>query len=164
MAVTNFRFVHAADLHLDSPFVGLLEVDKDIASDLREATYRSFDRIVDLCLERGADFLLIAGDVYDSRDRSLPAQLRFRDGLRRLSGTGIPSFVVHGNHDPLDGWAATLEWSDLVYIFGGEKVTAFQWFLTAIPSGHSVQAFAGITALVIGTLGTAWYARRRWLS
>ncbi|MCH7593782.1 MAG: metallophosphoesterase, partial [Chloroflexi bacterium] len=90
----TFRFVHAADLHLDSPFVGLQEINDRVASELREATFRTFDRIVDLCLDRRADFLLVAGDIYDAGDRSLRAQLRFRDGLERLGDAGISSFVV----------------------------------------------------------------------
>jgi len=122
--VKPFSFVHTADLHLDSPFVGLQSVDDHVASTLRDATFHSFDRIVELCLERNADFLLVAGDIYDSRDRSLRAQLRFRDGLRRLSEEGVSSFVVHGNHDPLDSWAASLEWPERTHIFGGSAVTA----------------------------------------
>ena len=103
-----FRFVHTADLHLDSPFLGIQEVNEHVAGELREATFRTFDRIVELCLKRHVDFLLIAGDIYDSRDRSLRAQLRLRDGLRPLSEAGIPTFIVHGNHDPLDSWSATV--------------------------------------------------------
>ncbi len=122
--MTAFRFVHTGDLHLDSPFVGLQDIDERVARELREATFQTFDRIVALCLEGNADFLLVAGDIYDGRDRSLRAQLRFRDGLRRLSEAGISSFIVHGNHDPLDTWAATLEWPDGVHVFDGDSVTA----------------------------------------
>ena len=50
----------------------------------------------------------MAGDIYDGADRSLRAQLKFVDGLNRLDGAGIRSFVCHGNHDPLDGWEARL--------------------------------------------------------
>ncbi|MCH8815186.1 MAG: DNA repair exonuclease [Chloroflexi bacterium] len=120
----KFRFVHTADLHLDSPFVGLHEVDERVASELREATFSTFDRIVDLCQEKDADFLLVAGDIYDSADRSLRAQLRFRDNLRRLSDSGIPTFVVYGNHDPLNRWSATLEWPEQTHTFGGDEVTS----------------------------------------
>jgi len=115
-------FVHAADLHLDSPFVGLGEADGEVAEMLRGATFRAFENVVDLCINRSVDFLLIAGDVYDEEDRSLRAQLAFRDGLRRLADAGIHSFVVHGNHDPLEGWASSIEWPQGVHIFGGEKV------------------------------------------
>ena len=122
--MTAFRFVHTADLHLDSSFLGIQAVDEHVARELREATFRTFDRIVELCLSRHADFLLVAGDIYNSRDHSLRAQLRLRDGLRPLSEAGISSFIVHGNHDPLDSWAATLEWPERAHIFGGDAVAA----------------------------------------
>lgn len=118
-----FRFVHTADLHLDSPFSGISYVDERVAERLREATFQTFDNIVDLCIERAVAFLLVAGDVYDSQDRSLRAQLRFRDGLIKLSRAGIPSFIVHGNHDPLDSQLATLQWPDEVHVFGGDGVS-----------------------------------------
>jgi exonuclease SbcD len=118
-----FKFVHAADLHLDSPFSGITYINERVAERLREATFRTFDRIVDLCLEHAVAFLLVAGDVYDSKDRSLRAQLRFRDGLSRLSQVGIPTFVVHGNHDPMDSRLATIKWPERVYVFSGEEVS-----------------------------------------
>ena len=78
-----------------------------VAEQLREASLAAFDSLVDLCLERRAAFLVVAGDIYDGPERGLRAQLRFRDGLARLSAAGIPSFVVHGNHDPVEtGWSA----------------------------------------------------------
>jgi exonuclease SbcD len=139
--MTAFRFVHTADLHLDSPFLGLQEVSPDVASVLREATFLAFDRIIDLCLETGADFLLVAGDVYDSRDRSLRAQLRFRDNLRRLGEKGIPAYVVHGNHDPLNRWSATLEWPEQAHIFGGDEVTS----LPVVRDGETIASVYGIS-------------------
>ena len=99
----SFRFVHAADLHIDSPFSGIGEVDGRVATRLREATYEAFQNLVDLCINREAEFLVIAGDIYDGADRSVRAQLRFRDGLSTLAEKGIQTFVAHGNHDPLDG-------------------------------------------------------------
>ena len=110
-------FVHAADLHLGSPFVGVSEVSEDIAALLQRATFTAFENVVDLCIERRADFLLVAGDVYDGCDRSLGAQLAFRNGLRKLAEAGTRSYVVHGNHDPLDGWASSLEWPEGVHVF-----------------------------------------------
>ena len=114
----SFRFVHAADLHIDSPFSGIGDVDGRVATRLREATYEAFQNLVDLCISTDADFLVIAGDVYDGADRSVRAQLRFRDGLSRLADKRIQTFVVHGNHDPLDGWQSSISWPDGVHIFG----------------------------------------------
>jgi len=114
----NFSFIHTADLHLDSPFSGLRQVDGEIASLLKDATFRAFDNVVELALKNKVDFLLVAGDVYDAADRSLRAQLKFADGLKNLSDSGILSFVCHGNHDPLDGWSASLHWPEGAHIFG----------------------------------------------
>ncbi len=115
-------FVHAADLHLDSPFAGLGEVDAQLADLLKSATFQAFENVIELCMKRSADFLLVAGDVYDGADRSLRAQLAFRDGLRKLSEAGIRSFIAHGNHDPLDGWASSLQWPEGTHVFGGREV------------------------------------------
>jgi DNA repair exonuclease SbcCD nuclease subunit len=119
----NFSFVHAADLHLDSPLAALHVDNPDLFHILRSATFEAFDRVVQLCLDRRVDFLLVAGDVYDGVDRSLRAQVKFRDGLQRLHEAGIRSFVVHGNHDPLDGWSSTLEWPSGVHVFGDHVET-----------------------------------------
>ena len=59
------RFIHCADLHLDSPLRGLERYEGAPAQDMREATRRSFANIIDLALERDVDFVLIAGDVFD---------------------------------------------------------------------------------------------------
>ena len=103
------RFIHTADLHLDSPFRGLLEVEPHVAAALQRATFDAYDLIIEACLAERVDALLVAGDVFDGADRSLRAQLRFADGLRRLDEAGIRSFICHGNHDPLDGWEAQLD-------------------------------------------------------
>ena len=122
VSMNSFSFVHTADLHLDSPFKGLSEIDNTISSDLIESTFRSFNNIIDICLEKKVDFLLIAGDIYNGAERSLRAQLKFLDSLKRLDEAGIRTYIVHGNHDPLDGWAANLEWPKNVHIFRGKEV------------------------------------------
>jgi exonuclease SbcD len=119
----NFSFVHTADLHLDSPFATLNLNNPGLADILRSATFEAFDKVIQLCLEKRVDFLLVAGDVYDGGDRSLRAQVKFRDGLKRLDEAGIRSFVVHGNHDPLDGWSSALEWPLGVHVFGDHLQT-----------------------------------------
>ena len=103
-----FSFIHTADLHLDSPFSGLRQVDGTVDSLIKDATFKAFDKVMELALRHKVDFLLVAGDVYDGSDRSLRAQLKFADGLKKLAQAGVRSFVCHGNHDPLDGWSAAL--------------------------------------------------------
>jgi DNA repair exonuclease SbcCD nuclease subunit len=118
----SFTFIHTADLHLDSPFEGLTAVAPDLAQVLKDATFRAFDRVVDLAVQERAAFLLIAGDVYDGADRSLRAQLKFRDGLIRAAAHGVAAYVVHGNHDPLSGWEAGIAMPPEVHRFGAEAV------------------------------------------
>jgi DNA repair protein SbcD/Mre11 len=132
----DFSFVHAADLHLDTPFKGIGSTAPDVAEQLREASLTAFDSLVDLCLERRAAFLVVAGDIYDGPERGLRAQLRFRDGLARLSAAGIPSFVVHGNHDPVEtGWSALGDnWPELVQIFGAGTVRAVTVEIDGVPA------------------------------
>lgn len=107
--MATLRFIHTADLHLDSPFEGLkASAPTHVRETLLKATFRAYERIIDLCIAERVDALLVAGDVYDGADRSLPARLTFLDGLKRLDAAGIRSFVCHGNHDPLDGWQGGL--------------------------------------------------------
>jgi DNA repair exonuclease SbcCD nuclease subunit len=122
----DFSFVHAADLHLDTPFKGIGSTAPQVAEQLREASLAAFDSLVELCLKRRVAFLVVAGDIYDGPERGLRAQLRFRDGLARLSAAGIASFVVHGNHDPVEtGWSALGgPWPDRVTVFGTGTVKA----------------------------------------
>ena len=117
----KLRFVHAADLHLDSPFRGIRnEAPDHVAETLSSATFDAYQNIVNLCLQERVDALLVAGDVYDGADRSLRAQLRFVDGLAQLERVGIRSFICHGNHDPLDGWQARLDLPAGCIRFGSE--------------------------------------------
>ena len=119
----RFRFLHAADLHLDTPFTGMRRVDTSLVATLRDATTRAFDNLVKAALEHSVAFVVIAGDIYDGPERGVRAQLAFRNGLDRLAQAGIPSFVVHGNHDPVeDGWSAVRKWPDGVTVFGSESV------------------------------------------
>ena len=114
----TLRFVHAADLHLDSPFKGIRETEARVADVLRHATFEAYERVIDLCVDRRVDALLVAGDVFDGSDRSLAAQVQFVRGLERLHKAGIRAFICHGNHDPLDGWGARLKMPPNVHQFG----------------------------------------------
>lgn len=122
----GLTFVHCADLHLDSPFEGIRAHDPGIAEILKESTFRAFDNVIDLAIRERADFLVVAGDVYDGEDRSLRAQMYFRDGLVRAAEHGIWSFVAHGNHDPLSGWEAGLRMPERVVRFA-DRVERFPY-------------------------------------
>lgn len=123
-----FRFLHTGDLHLDSPLLGLsAQAPEDVLAILRGATTEAWRNIVRTAIEERVDFVVVAGDVFEVTSPTLLGQTRFRDGLAELAAAGIPSFVVHGNHDPLDGhaWAPSLAFPEAVHRFGtapGESV------------------------------------------
>jgi len=123
----TLSFVHAADLHLDSPFTGISGIDPELGERLAKATFQAYEAIIELCMEEAVDFLLIAGDVYDSADKSLYAQVRFIEGLRKLETAGIQVFICHGNHDPLDGWSASLTWPENVHIMRGDRAEVVEF-------------------------------------
>lgn len=120
--MTPFSFIHASDLHLGSPFRGVRDLQPEISALLQAATFEAFDALLSLCLERHPHFLLVVGDIFDTSNRSVRAQLTFRDGLARLAEAGIPAFVVFGNHDPWEAWSAKIRWPKGVHVFGPDSV------------------------------------------
>ncbi len=121
------RFLHTGDLHLDSPLEGLsAEAPPEVLSVLRSATTDAWRNVVRLAIDERVDFVLVAGDVFEVASPTLLGQTRFRDGLAELAAAGIRSFVVHGNHDPLDGrsWAPSLDFPHAAHRFGTDAVGA----------------------------------------
>src|SRR5438552_1397988 len=93
------KFVHAADLHIDSPMRGLVRYEGAPLSAMRGATRRAFENLIDLCLEEKAAFLLLAGDIFDGSWRDYSTGLFFAMQLSRLRALDIPVVLVRGNHD-----------------------------------------------------------------
>ena len=122
----SVKFVHTADLHLDAPFQGIGRASERVGQALAEATYEAFRRVVDTAVERAVDFVVIAGDSYNARDKSLRAQRRFLQEMVRLSEAAIEVFVVQGNHDPATGWSARLKLPENVHVFSPDTVERFE--------------------------------------
>ncbi|MFI5296782.1 MAG: exonuclease SbcCD subunit D [Polyangiales bacterium] len=95
----NFKFVHSADIHLDSPLRGLDRYEGAPVDRLRGATRRAFENLVQLCLDERAAFLLIAGDLYDGDWPDYNTGLFFLSQVKRLHKAGIGVYMVRGNHD-----------------------------------------------------------------
>ena len=95
-----------------------------MASLLQNATFTALERLTRLCLDVRADFLVLAGDVYNVADSSLRARLALRDSFLQLEKAGIAVFLAHGNHDPLSGEGSAVPWPANVRVFGPE-VAAF---------------------------------------
>jgi DNA repair exonuclease SbcCD nuclease subunit len=99
--MSSFRFIHAADLHLGSPFQGLAQKDPDIAAIFVEASRKAFSTLVSRAIELGVDFFIIAGDVYDGDWKDNKIGLFFNREMARLERAAIPVYLLRGNHDAL---------------------------------------------------------------
>jgi len=119
------RFIHAADLHLDTPFAGLEATSLALAEKLRQAPYQSLVKIIDLAIAEGVDFVLLAGDLYDTERVNIKAQSLFIKQLERLETADIPVFLIRGNHDYLTEEANTLAlpFPENVYTYEAEVDT-----------------------------------------
>ncbi len=113
-----FRFVHTADIHLDSPLRSLALRDPDAADLIANATRQSFVAIIDLCLGERVDALLIAGDIYDGSHHSMKTAGFLTSQLRRLSDAEIAVFIIRGNHDALSRITKQLQLPTGVHVFG----------------------------------------------
>lgn len=117
--IAAYRFVHAADIHLDSPLRSLALRDPELASLIGNATRKASVRIVDLCLDEQVDALLLAGDLYDGEQTSMKTARFLAEQLRRLSDAGIQTFIIRGNHDALSRITKELVLPESVKVFGG---------------------------------------------
>jgi DNA repair protein SbcD/Mre11 len=118
----TYRFLHAADLHLDSPFKGLGQDDPVLAARLRDASLEAFERLVTCAIRERCQFVVVSGDIYDGLDRGVRAQLHLRAAAQRLRDAGIRLFLLHGNHDPVDeGYAAVRQWPANTHLFAGDE-------------------------------------------
>ena len=93
------RFLHAADVHLDSPLRGLERYEGAPVEAIRGATRRAFENLVSLAIEEAVDFVLLAGDNYDGDWRDYNTGLFFVAQLGRLHDHQIGVFLIAGNHD-----------------------------------------------------------------
>ncbi|MBW1636212.1 MAG: DNA repair exonuclease [Deltaproteobacteria bacterium] len=115
------RFLHTADIHLDSPLRGL-EVHEDAPVEkIRGATRRAFDNLIDLAIGEEVDFLLMAGDLYDGDWKDYNTGLFFADRMGRLNRAGIRVFIVSGNHDAASQITRTMPLPDNVTLFPSRK-------------------------------------------
>ncbi len=94
-----FRFIHAADPHLDSPLLGLESYEGAPVETIRGAARRAFENLVRLALDEKVDFVLIAGDLYDGDWKDYSTGLFLTGQMARLKEAAIPVFLISGNHD-----------------------------------------------------------------
>jgi exonuclease SbcD len=89
------KFIHAADIHLDSPLSGLAAYPDAPVELLRTATRRAFSRLVDEAIDEAVAFMVIAGDLYDGSWKDFNTGLFFSREMGRLKQAGIPVYVLN---------------------------------------------------------------------
>ncbi|HEY4261727.1 MAG TPA: DNA repair exonuclease [Schlesneria sp.] len=111
------KFIHAADIHLDSPLRGLEKYEGAPVHKLRGATRRALENLINLCLEEQVDFLVIAGDLYDGDWNDYSTGLFFSKQMSLLREAGVKVFLVRGNHDASSQITSQLTLPDNVTVF-----------------------------------------------
>src|SRR3989339_81166 len=112
-----FTFLHAADIHLDSPLRGLEGYADAPVEQIRQATRRAFDNLIELAIEEQVAFVLLAGDLYDGEWKDYHTGLFFIDRLSRLRKEKIMVFLASGHHDAASQITKALRLPDNVHLF-----------------------------------------------
>jgi DNA repair protein SbcD/Mre11 len=120
-AFMAISFLHAADIHLDSPLKGLERYENAPVDRMRRATRRAFERLIDLAVDKRVNFVLIAGDLYDGDCRDYNTGLFLTRQLGRLRDEKIPVFIIAGNHDAANKMTRVLPMPDNVRILGHDR-------------------------------------------
>lgn len=115
------KFIHTADIHLDSPLKGLEAHEDAPVEEIRGATRRAFDNLIDLAVGEEVDFILMAGDLYDGDWKDYNTGLFFAGRMGRLAKAGIRVFIVSGNHDAASQITKAMPLPDNVILFPARK-------------------------------------------
>ena len=120
------KFIHTADIHLDSPLRGLSSYPDAPADRLRTATRDAFHNLVSCAVDEQVDFMVIAGDVYDGDWKDFNTGLFFVRQMGRLRQAGIRVYVLYGNHDAESEMTRGLNLPDNVSVFQSRKADTFR--------------------------------------
>ena len=115
------KFIHAADLHLDSPLHGLERYEGAPVDEIRSATRRALENLVALAIEQRVDFVLLAGDQYDGDHDDYRTVLFFTQQMIRLRDADIRVFAITGNHDATSKMTKSLRLPDNVRLLSPKK-------------------------------------------
>ncbi|WP_235962284.1 metallophosphoesterase family protein [Jeotgalicoccus meleagridis] len=110
------KFIHAADLHLDSPFKSRTKMPNSVLEVLMESTYNSVTRMIDFAIRESVDFIVLSGDIFDQSNRSLKSEIFLKQAFNRLREKNIFVYMIHGNHDPISSGFKT-HWPENVAVF-----------------------------------------------
>jgi exonuclease SbcD len=172
MTADRFTFLHAADLHIDSPLRGLERYEEAPTDEIRAATRAAFENLVARSIELQVAFVILAGDVFDGRWKDYGTGLWFTARLRELTSQGIRVYLVAGNHDAEGKMTMALDYPEGVHRFRSSEPQRFideatgailvgQSFAKAATTEDLAAAYPAATpgAVNIGVLHTALTGR-----
>ena len=116
----NFSFIHTADLHLGSPFVGLSSSDLELARRVAAASREALEDLFTRAIELDVDFVVIAGDVYDGDWKDTTIGHFFNRETARLMREGIPVYLIRGNHDAESVITSAVTLPESVHVFSSK--------------------------------------------
>ncbi|MFV3126911.1 metallophosphoesterase family protein [Niveispirillum sp. KHB5.9] len=154
--MTRFHFIHAADIHLDSPLHGLARYEGLPADEVRGATRAAFDNLIQRACDEAVDFMLIAGDLFDGDWKDMGTGLYFARAMAKLAAADIPAFLLAGNHDAASVLTRQLPWPDNVRLFNTRRPQTHM--LDHLGVAIHGQSFAN--AQVLDNLAAAYPAAR----
>ena len=116
-----FRFIHTADIHLDSPLQGLERYEGAPVDEIRGATRKALGNLIELAIREKVDFVVVAGDIYDGDWKDHNTGLFFVSQLSKLRDAGIPVIMISGNHDAANKMTKTLPLPDNVELLSHKQ-------------------------------------------
>ena len=119
------KFIHCADVHLDTPLQGLAQYPGAPVDEIRNATRRAFEKVLDAAVSEKVDFLIIAGDLYDTGLKSFESALFFNKHMVRLKDADIDVYLIYGNHDAASKLIKQLRPPGNVHIFRSSEPQTF---------------------------------------
>jgi DNA repair exonuclease SbcCD nuclease subunit len=133
-----FKFLHAADLHMDSPLAGLTSLGEDIAKTVATASRKAFKRMLDLARSEKVQFMVISGDILDGAIRDHGTIQFLLNELGVLAQT-IPVYLIRGNHDALNTAGTGIIWPANVFELAGDQASTLM--VHGIPVAIHGQSF-----------------------
>ena len=118
-----FRFIHTADIHLDSPLRTLALKNEELADLIRNSSRDALEKIVQAGIDRNVDAVIVAGDLFDGEVRSMKTAAFVSNQMRRMNSAGIQVYMIKGNHDAESKIATQIPMPENVHIFSGRSTT-----------------------------------------
>ena len=115
------KFIHTADIHLDSPLCGLASYQNAPVDALRTATRDAFSNLINEAIDEQVDFIVIAGDLYDGTWKDYNTGHFFVREMGRLNKADIPVYLLYGNHDAENEMTRRLLFPPNVHVFDARK-------------------------------------------